>query len=373
MKLRTKIIWIFFTAAPLVYTAVYLYSVYKKPLTLISEKTGLKSDFIWNTYTDKLHQGKSEIFKRDKDSLFAYEYQLKDGYKFKFALISITGRHFENINLSGYNTVDINLKAEQGSGILFYIYTRFPQSKKLNSPSMPHQYILNADTAFTTVSLSLDEMYTPDWWYSEVNETKTSLGKPHFEQTLALSFGNCIYMKPGSKDVVTIKNLIFSVSLLSYFLKILPYILGYYCLLTWYFILNKRKNKKLVFVENNPLVMDKTKTDEELVFYFIGIHYFEPAYDIESLSQQSRLPEAVIVQVIKNKTGLTFKQFLNNIRINEAERLLSETDLPVNELAEKVGFNTREHFNRLFKSQTGRNPLEVRKNKTKIKPAHALQ
>jgi len=354
--------WIFFAAAPLLCVPVYLLVRYQKPFEVISEGKGLREDFMWNTYTDQLHQGKSEIYKTGNDA-FEYKYRLMEGYRFKFALIGIEGRRFKEFNLSNYNEIDICLKAQQGKGVLFYLYTAFPKDKKLNHPSRPHQYILHADTTFTQLILPMDELYTPDWWYIEVDETRAGLGKPLYEKTLGISFGNCVHMKVETPDVVTIRNLKFSVNLLPYFLQTLPYVLGYYSLLLLYYIINKKRGKKLVLLGNTAPSEPQQKNEEQLVFDLIGTHYFESNFSIEKLSRQVNLSETKVHDIIQHKTGLRFKSFINYIRIKEAERLLVETDLPVYELAEKVGFNTREHFNRLFKSQVGFNPLELRRKK----------
>jgi AraC-like DNA-binding protein len=353
-------LWFFLAVTPLLCVAAYLVVRYEKPFEVISEEKGLQTDFVWNTYTDQLHQGKSEIHKTGNDA-FEYQYRLKEGYRFKFALIGIEGRHSKVFDLSAYNEIDICLKAQQGKGVLFYLYTAFPKEKKLNHPSRPHQYILHADTSFTQLILPMQELYTPDWWYIEVNETRAGLGEPLYEKTLGISFGNCVHMKVETPDVVTIRNLRFSVNLWPYFIQTLPYVVGYYFLIFLYHVISKKRRKKLVLLERPVLPDSEQQSDEQRVFERIGAHYFEPNYSIEKLSRQVDMPETKVHDIIQHKTGLRFKPFINYIRIKEAERLLSETDLPVYELAEKVGFKTREHFNRLFKSQTGFNPLEIRK------------
>lgn len=349
---------------PFLFVGVYLLAMYKAPFTIISSH-GLDNHFVWKTYTDKLHQGNSIITKTSNTNAFEYQYCLKDGYRYKFSLIGISPKDSNNVDLSIYNQLDITIKAKNGKGILFYLYTAFPENKKIKHPSWPHQYILNTDAAFTKIRLSFDQFYTPDWWYTEVNETKANLGLPLFKETVAMSFGNCIHIKPDITDVVTVKNMTFTVNLWYPFLKTVPYVLCYYLLLAIYYTFSKRKKKKLVFMETTGHAGSNDKNDEQLVLNFIGTYYFEPDYSIEQLSQQTGLPENKIAQIIKDKTSLTFKQFLNNIRITEAERLLEQTDLPVNELSDKVGFKSREHFGRLFKSKTGLNPLEVRKQKGK--------
>lgn len=51
-----------------------------------------------------------------------------------------------------------------------------------------------------------------------------------------------------------------------------------------------------------------------------------------------------------DKTGKNFVNYLKELRVNEAKRLLEETDLRVIEISQKVGYENEKHFMKLFKS-----------------------
>ncbi|MBS1567470.1 MAG: helix-turn-helix transcriptional regulator, partial [Bacteroidetes bacterium] len=63
----------------------------------------------------------------------------------------------------------------------------------------------------------------------------------------------------------------------------------------------------------------------------------------------------------KTRTRKTYINFLNEIRINNACRLLSASEEPVTGICFASGFNNLSHFNRLFKKNNGMTPLEYRK------------
>lgn len=57
-------------------------------------------------------------------------------------------------------------------------------------------------------------------------------------------------------------------------------------------------------------------------------------------------------------------EYINRKRIEAACRLLSETQLSVQEISEKVGFSDKSHFYRMFSKFMGGTPAEYRENNT---------
>ncbi len=66
--------------------------------------------------------------------------------------------------------------------------------------------------------------------------------------------------------------------------------------------------------------------------------------------------------VFKQFTGMNFVNYLKDIRMKEAKRLLEETDKKIIEISNAVGYENEKHFMKIFKSSTGVSPTEFRKN-----------
>ena len=64
----------------------------------------------------------------------------------------------------------------------------------------------------------------------------------------------------------------------------------------------------------------------------------------------------------KAYTGTNFVNYIRDLRIAEAKRLLSDTDMRVNEIGTAVGYDNEKHFLKSFKLSVGVTPSEYRKN-----------
>ena len=63
----------------------------------------------------------------------------------------------------------------------------------------------------------------------------------------------------------------------------------------------------------------------------------------------------------KEKTGMTFSNYLFELRMKEAESLILRTDLTSYEIAEKVGISDPHYFSSCFKKYTGMSVSEYKK------------
>ena len=57
----------------------------------------------------------------------------------------------------------------------------------------------------------------------------------------------------------------------------------------------------------------------------------------------------------------TFKEYVNACRIKQSKEYLTSSDLSINDISAKVGFETVQSFNRVFLKKTGNTPSGYRK------------
>jgi AraC-like DNA-binding protein/mannose-6-phosphate isomerase-like protein (cupin superfamily) len=96
------------------------------------------------------------------------------------------------------------------------------------------------------------------------------------------------------------------------------------------------------------------------------VHYmnknFRKGVSLESLGNAFDINPNYLSRTFKKVTGFTFVEYLNSLRIKEAQRLLRETQIKVATIADQVGFDNQSHFGRVFRSISGIPPLQYRKD-----------
>ena len=85
------------------------------------------------------------------------------------------------------------------------------------------------------------------------------------------------------------------------------------------------------------------------------------AWTITALARLVNLSPSRLRHLFKAETGLTTNQFLREVRLREAERLLRTTFLRVKEIMNRVGFLDESHFGHEFKKTYGNSPAKYRR------------
>lgn len=90
--------------------------------------------------------------------------------------------------------------------------------------------------------------------------------------------------------------------------------------------------------------------------YNYVLNNFKSDLSLKDIAQKCNMNTAAFCRYFKKKTGKTFKDFMNEIRLGNAAKLLLKGDLTIAEVAFESGFNNPSYFNRLFKRMKGTTP-----------------
>ncbi|RIV25526.1 AraC family transcriptional regulator [Fibrisoma montanum] len=95
------------------------------------------------------------------------------------------------------------------------------------------------------------------------------------------------------------------------------------------------------------------------VYQYVERHYAGPL-DIRAVADLVSLTVPAFCRYFKRMTQMTFTDFVNEYRVNQARRLL-HSSRTVADVGFAVGFNNLSHFNKTFRSVAGQTPSAYRK------------
>ena len=97
-----------------------------------------------------------------------------------------------------------------------------------------------------------------------------------------------------------------------------------------------------------------------------AFEYMNKNYDkqitLGDIARLVNMTEVSFSRFIKKRTGITFIDSLNEIRLGHASRILIDTTNSIAEVSYSCGYNNISNFNRLFKKKKGCTPKEFREN-----------
>ena len=95
---------------------------------------------------------------------------------------------------------------------------------------------------------------------------------------------------------------------------------------------------------------------------YIHENYHKPL-DLAMVSNHVSLNYAYFSNLFKKNTGKGFAEYLRDVRLDKARRLLADTELKIVEVADKVGYESYKSFTRAFREVMGMLPTEYRERR----------
>jgi len=125
----------------------------------------------------------------------------------------------------------------------------------------------------------------------------------------------------------------------------------------------KREVNMPVIENDNDIIKKEVVAN---IIKYINNHYANDI-SLSLLSRHFHLNEQYISRLFKDVTGNNIINYLNAVRVNEAQHLLKESDMKVIDISRNVGYSNNVHFWRVFKNLTGISPSEYREAYVKAK------
>lgn len=309
-------------------------------------------------YTDQELQGYSiASAEKTQSQGITFDYVLKEGYIYPYTGISFTpDTGMLALELNSIFTVELMM---ENASVIPFILNENVTDKTGKMWMRPVQYELKTIAGRHIYTIPLEEFVVPSWWYknNEFSESDfPAFNAAHVKNICIQNSALAVTNKKERIVIIQITNTpgigswIWSASIFTFF-----WITG-----VGIYIAFKKKKETPVFIPYVATATDEKTVDEwSQIQTYISANYMNDI-NMESMEKELGIAKHKIALLIKENTTLIFKQYLNQIKVAEAKRLLLETNLPIGEIADQVGFGHLSNFNRVFKQYTGESPSELR-------------
>lgn len=90
-------------------------------------------------------------------------------------------------------------------------------------------------------------------------------------------------------------------------------------------------------------------------------HHFTENITLSDTAEAAAVSKSYLCEIFKKELGITFINYITNLRIERAKQLLSGSDMKMYEISSAVGFNDYTYFSQIFKKKTGMTLSQYRK------------
>ncbi len=314
-------------------------------------------DFTTRTYIDSendtMPNSVIESFTKNSDG-FVLKYMLHTNHPNPYAGVLFEGRIWD---LQKYDRVTVEINPEQCDPFMLVFADFVPgfsdSANDLTWQIFEHEITPRPGKERYTVEL--EDFTTPNWWYAEMGQKLERSSTAHLKRVQQIQFQNHPVVLTNKELKITVSKLTFSHAPL----QSSPFWITSALLMVALIMIRKRKSVPMPYHHLDG-AESRLSADESLIVTFIGNHYARPDMTIALVSLETGLSQKLIRKVLASRFDKSFKQYLTDIRLQEARRLLTETDRLIADISLYVGYKHATTFTRLFREQFGHSPREFR-------------
>lgn len=206
--------------------------------------------------------------------------------------------------------------------------------------------------------IAVRDIHTPTWWYRENNIQAKDVPPVNYATVANIGFVNGEDQLPGNDYSIAVTSLRFvaeeKISTALLLTLALIYGAG---VLGWYLL----RKRVVPLPQVNRLSLGNYVDEEyDRIAEYMAQNYDRKGLTAGVVAEQVGMSSAKLSQLIHSFRGQSYNQFLNSLRLEEAKRLLRETDRNVSDISAHVGYGYVNSFNRVFREFEGTTPLEYR-------------
>ena len=357
--LRKKIVAFALIILPILVSVVAFFVVRHPSLNLLD-------DSVYDIFPliDNASGGASEATVTKENGKVRLDFKLDKNFDYPFAGIGFSKKGNQKLDIDGYV---LNLKMVGKEEIRMSVRMQ----KEIKTAEYGDlSAILVKSFAVTPatpdISMNISDVNTiPDWWFTQNQQVNRDIEINEFNSISYIwILTECI--TPRDKVFTfTFESASLDYDYMDFIYGLLWFFAAYiFVCAVGVFLWKKRitkTEKEYVYmrVEKTDIVNASEELTQRLLDY-IGHNYHNPEIKLADVATELGITEDKALDLLKGTVDMTFRSYLNGLRIEEAKRLLQDSEYQISEIAFKVGYNNVQHFNRVFKEITGETPRGFR-------------
>lgn len=375
-----------------IFTVIHEKNIYLIPIllglifaipTLIPKSLNVlpnEGQFSYTVFTDSVDGGKSEVTSSDiNEKEITLSFIIRDnesGYPY-IGVHSDLDTNNRFMDFSDYDRAIISVEAPEEVNIQLHLraYEKAITDTTDTTKHLTYRFIrkelvcLNKQETF---EIAMKDFITPPWWFEKNSVDPKKIGSPDFKRVAALVIQNDGDIRRDRELSFKVTELRFERNMGKRFFMVLFYVALYcggYFLLYYLVVLRKEMHGEgsgNIFVPYEKVEMtSELESDLGKITGYITKNYTNPDLSLVQVASVVNINKKRVSALLKERYDLSFKQYINGLRLTEAKRLLTETDRRISEIATSVGYTNVTHFNRVFKQAEEVSPKTYRTSKNK--------
>lgn len=336
----------------LTYT-LYLWQ-HKKEITFDSKRWEIKSFCDTDDRDDTCSQ--ITAFEID-DSGISISYILGTTIEFAYTGFTMVGKNDKTWNLSSYDSILININPDRCNDFSLQLSNPIPGVSDYSQPNTWrfYEYDFKVEKGVSTYAVNLEKFITPNWWFKVNNLDSKEFPEKDLKKIKRFLFQNHPNLPKEKKFSLSVKSVILRKSMKR---ATIPWIVTIILILVSFIF----RPQKISNIPYHQLDVENIFTEEtKILVDYLAEKYNNTELTLTMTSMDTKLSEKKIRKLLNDNFEKSFKQYLTDIRMVEARRLLKETDRSISDIASLVGYSHTPTFTRNFRTQYGKLPSKYRK------------
>lgn len=351
----------------LIFGGVLCYILYTPKLSIFPQND-TEFEFIPITNNEEYQSATTASIDVDHGHLH-FRYTLDSTIENPYAVLLLHAHELErSVNLSGYDVLIVEVDPQECSDftITLYLYEEGISDLANMETHRPLSIKCRTVEGKRLYELPLCKFATPHEWYRFMGYRPEELAEPTWTNISHLAFTHFDDSQTGSEQALTISRLEFRDL---FWNELVVIVLCTVITLSTLLYLQRRHYKGKRRKIRRPTYISKVQRENNkhgsTLLRFFHSEFTNPSFSQQLIEKELGFKPAIINDLLLKEVGSSYKQYLNQLRIEKAKHLLSQSELTVSSIATEVGYYYANSFSRAFRNVVGCTPVEFRREHLK--------